>query len=494
MAEPISAHNTLQYEVDDGEQFDSHREEMVKANRPGKERREKCIERMRQMNRRERARVTGISAGLSRRARKRKKKGEERDARLAQSIQDSMNVRCPRRQTQNVSVSNPISIESQPVVVRQEYVVRKQDKTTHTTRITWDDVGFAPTATSTVITADTDNLNLEQAVEIRAGFLEPKIASVRVISHQCQILIRGIPQVVHIPLNSAIRSHLSERLQLALMLVWAGNSPPASSGGTKRTHSYGACGLGVHWWREAKSSFGQEHVRLYNSWRYNIPRMVYDRWHGTIATVWSQALLATSTKEIIREIETQCAEITQCGQIERLHPSVPFTCGYVADAGLRGTRAHYDQTTVGDTWVMIFSHLGQNTTGGQFWFRDPEVEGIGILHSTHSSAVFCKAGQLLHGALKCNNRGERVVTVLWNPPKVAESMRMNPRRLVVESGAGTRTPGTTVSKYSEIECTKGLPPRALHKRELMEWAEAIQNDSNTTIDSVDKCPMQGESQ
>ena len=86
MAEANSAHSALQYEVDDGEHFDSHREERMRANRPGKERREKCVVRMRQITRRERARVTGISAGLSRRARKRKRKGENRDAQLAQAV------------------------------------------------------------------------------------------------------------------------------------------------------------------------------------------------------------------------------------------------------------------------------------------------------------------------------------------------------------------------------------------------------------------------
>ena len=67
-----------------------------------------------------------------------------------------------------------------------------------------------------------------------------------------------------------------------------------------------------------------------------------------------------------------------------------------------------------------------------------------------------------------------MVVVLWNPSKVAESLKANPRQLVVEDGARSRTPGTTVSKYSQIDCTVGLPPRAMHKQELIEWTNTIQ--------------------
>ena len=113
---------------------------------------------------------------------------------------------------------------------------------------------------------------------------------------------------------------------------------------------------------------------------------------------------------------SDCDHITARGHIQRLHSRVPFTSGYMADAGNRGTKAHFDQTAVGYSWVLIFSCLDEGASGVDFWVADPTVNQTTMLNAgSGTSVILCKAGWFKHGA-KPVVGGSRVVTVLWNNP------------------------------------------------------------------------------
>ena len=112
------------------------------------------------MLRREKAQTTGVSAGLSKRARKRKRKGEQKDAEIAQSLQDCLNAH-PTRSKPNKGEFNmaPPSHKESPIRV----------KAPRPERLMWDSVEFQPVETSPVVTACTAALNPTGMVKIRSG-------------------------------------------------------------------------------------------------------------------------------------------------------------------------------------------------------------------------------------------------------------------------------------------------------------------------------------
>ena len=270
--------------------------------------------------------------------------------------------------------------------------------------------------------------------------------------------------------TSSVKRQLQGSVSLAKMMVWAANSPPAST--SKRSHRSGTCGVGVHWWNEAQTSRGVENIRLYNSLRFSVVRALWQHWVPVVAAVWAEVRASPQLCSIITSIQSDCDEITASGDIEPLHQTVPFTSGYMADAGERGTSCHFDQSTVGDTWVLIFSAMGSATSGGGFWLVDPVTHHAVSLGSAHGpKIVLCRAGLFEHGAARCFG-GDRIVSVLWNSPRIRDDRRTDPRPLVVENVNKSWDPGGPLASYSRTQVKSGLQPKALFPEVLSDWFEA----------------------
>ena len=272
---------------------------------------------------------------------------------------------------------------------------------------------------------------------------------------------------------------LQDHLLIAQMLVWAANSPPAST--KKRSHKSGTCGIGVHWWNEARTSIGVENIQLYTAFRFSSVRTLWRKWVPVVAEVWAGIRAFPQLAPIVEAITSDCDAITMSGDIERLHSNIPFTSGYMADAGERGTSRHFDQSTVGDSWVLIFSAIGSATTGGGFWVLDPVTQKAVSLGSTHGPrVVLCRAGLFEHGATSCSG-GARIVSVLWNSPRIRDDRRRDPRPLLVEAGSKSWKPGGPVGSYAKTQIKTGLQSKALFRQELKDWLKSQPPQAAATL-------------
>ena len=193
------------------------------------------------------------------------------------------------------------------------------------------------------------------------------------------------------------------------------------------------------------------------------------QWVPILPRVWAEVISHVEVQNIVADIVSDCEHITTGGNIQRLHESVPFTSGHMADAGDRGTEVHFDQSTVGDSWVLIFSCLDVGASGGEFWVADPTVDKAIVVHAGGgTSIILCKAGWFKHGARPVVG-GSRVVTVLWNNPRIRDDRIANPRPLLFEDTSSSWPPRSMIASFKESPLRNGLPPKALHKDDLCSW-------------------------
>ena len=443
---PAVIRNNIDFEVGDddgtGAAMDhGHRHVVLYLDHyPGKEVRQKWLRRMEHHVLRGQAQQSGIPAGLSKKSRKRMRKGLAKDAQLALALESqSHEERVIQSRASSNSVASPAAAIAQALYqsMRAECL---HHLASHSTSVS------------------------SGAVLITANQRQASRSDPTLVGHQ-----GGMCIVLPAPraLDMALRRHM----EVAMMMVWVANSPPAST--QVRGHSFGSCGLGVHWWNEARrataSTDRQENIRLYHAWRFAVARRVWDKWVPILPQVWTEVTRWPQAQPVINQITSDCEAITAGGQVHRLHDEVPFTSGYMADAGDRGTKAHFDQVTVGDSWVMIFSCMDKEATGGEFWVIDPVNEDqVVVSSSTGISVVLCKAGCFKHGASPTIN-GARVVTVLWNSPKIMLDRISDPRPLVFESTSTAWEPGAQIASFNESPIREGLPPKALNKEAVLSW-------------------------
>ena len=228
-------------------------------------------------------------------------------------------------------------------------------------------------------------------------------------------------------------------------------------------------------WNEAKrataTTHKQENIRLYHAWRFEVARTVWQQWVHILPQVWAEVVSHVEVQDVVKSIVRDCNRITTGGHIERLYDCASFTSGYMADAGGRGTKAHFDQTTVGDSWVLIFSCLDIGASGGEFWVVDPTADRAVVLHAeSGSSIILCKAGWFKHGARPVVG-GSRVVTVLWNNPRIRDERIADPRPLLFEDTSSSWPPRSMIASFTESPVRSGLPPKALHKDALCAWLD-----------------------
>jgi hypothetical protein len=282
-------------------------------------------------------------------------------------------------------------------------------------------------------------------------------------------------------LSLYVQRKVHAAVEIAQKVVWAANSPPAST--KKRSHNNGTCGLGVHWWNEARTSRSAENIRLYNAFRFAGVRTLWNEWTPVMAAVWAEVQATPQLSAIVNAIRHDCSVITATGDIDQLSHNIPFTSGYMADAGDSGTSSHFDQTTVGDSWVLIFSTMGPKTTGGGFWIVDPVTKKAVSMGSAHGPrVVLCRAGLFEHGATECAG-GTRIVCVLWNSPRIRDNRQLDPRTLLVEPGNKSWHPFIPVASFSRTQIKDGLQQKVLFKEKLLDWLK-----SQPTRPAAKTCP------
>lgn len=443
----------VDFVVDDG------LKELATSQRPGKKRRKKWMQRLKEAAQRALARTSGIPSGLSRKSRKRKRKGMEKDMKLALQMQSQETVQGATRSACVVRATAPEGNHagSDGAVLNASSAVQHligsclhQLTTTYGVALNRGIIG--------------ESLGVRQARIVSADWRQTSRSDTSLLPHvgaMCAVL----------QTSTGLDRVLREHLELSMLMVWVANSPPASS--QVRDHCFGTCGLGVHWWNEAKRATAtrhkQENIRLYHAWRFEGARVVWWQWVPILPRVWAEVISHVEVQNIVADIVSDCENITTGGHIQRLHESVPFTSGYMADAGDRGTKAHFDQSTVGDSWVLIFSCLDVGASGGEFWVVDPTVDKAVVVHAGGgTSIILCKAGWFKHGARPVVG-GSRVVTVLWNNPRIRDDRIANPRPLLFEDTSSSWPPRSMIASFKESPLRNGLPPKALHKDDLCSW-------------------------
>ena len=434
---------------------DTHTNAHHAQHRPGKQRRAKWMRRLQEVAKRALAHKSGIPSGLSRGSRKRKKKGVEKDVKLALLVQSQETAHKATRSARS-GIGAPLRTPPTP---------RAQPNSAPSNSA---QVGVPHTAHS----ASCQPKGHAEAHVVAADWRQASRSDTSLVPH-VGAMCAALPTSTS--LDRALRAHV----ELSMLMVWVANSPPPIAKVQVRGHSFGSCGLGVHWWNEArratKTTHKQENIRLYHAWRFRVARSVWEQWVHILPQVWAEVIshAEVQVQGIVAQIISDCDHITAGNEIQRLHTSVPFTSGYMADAGDRGTKAHFDQATVGDSWVLIFSCLDTGASGGRFWVVDPSTSVVTTVHAgSGTSIVLCKAGWFKHGADPVRG-GSRVVTVLWNSPKIRDDRIADPRPLVFEDTSPSWPPGSKVASFEDSPIREGLPPKALHKDALHAWLDKI---------------------
>ena len=100
------------------------------------------------------------------------------------------------------------------------------------------------------------HLGMQGAQIVTAGWRQASRSDTSLVPHMGTVCVALSTSQ---GLDRALRAHL----ELSMLMVWVANSPPAST--RVRGHCFGTCGLGVHWWNEAKrataTTHKQENVR-----------------------------------------------------------------------------------------------------------------------------------------------------------------------------------------------------------------------------------------
>ena len=102
---------------------------------------------------------------------------------------------------------------------------------------------------------------------------------------------------------------------------------------------------------------------------------------------------------------------------------------------------------------------------------DPTEDKAVVMHAeSGTSIILCKAGWFKHGARPVVS-GSRVVTVLWNNPRIRDERIADLKPLLFDDTSSSWPPRSMVASFTESPVRSGLPPKALHKDALCAWLD-----------------------
>lgn len=123
------------------------------------------------------------------------------------------------------------------------------------------------------------------------------------------------------------------------------------------------------------------------AWRYRIARKIVTKWIHILPILWRRLKENPLNESALVEMKRVCDVICLSGEIQRLHPDVDVTSGYMVEAGYSISALTFISCATGNWEQVAISIKHLLVTGGWSLYLFLEKEVLGETSGSNSLPV-----------------------------------------------------------------------------------------------------------